>query len=98
MVKYLKSKKGIATIFVFLIILLVIIGVYLFLLIPLPAFTKIRTIVNYFLIVILWFVFQGLIVYGYFRIGKLAVRGFAIYKKGITRVTEKTKNLFEMSR
>jgi len=94
----MKDKRAIAPIFVFIIIVLGLIGVYLFLLIPLPAFTKIRTIVNYFLIVILWFVFQGLVVYGYYRLGKLAVRGFAFYKKGITKVTDKTKNLFEMSR
>lgn len=94
----LKNKKGIATIFVFIIIVLVLIGIYLMLLVPLPAFTKIRTIINYFLILILWFVFQGLIVFGYFRLGKLAVRGFSIYKKGITRITDRTKNLFEVGR
>lgn len=94
----MKNKKAITPIFIFVIILLIMIGVYLFLLIPLPAFTKIRTIVNYFLIIILWFVFQGLIVFGYYKLGKLAVRGFAIYKKGITKITDKTKNLFEVSR
>ncbi len=94
----LKNKKGIATIFVFIIVILVLIGIYLMLLVPLPAFTKIRTIINYFLILILWFVFQGLIVFGYFRLGKLAVRGFFIYKKGIIRITERTKNLFDVGR
>ncbi len=95
---WLKNKKAIAPIFVFLIIICILIGIYLILLIPFPAFTKIRTIVNYFLIILLWFVFQGLVVYGYYRLGKLAIVGFAYYKKGITRITDRTKRLFEISR
>jgi hypothetical protein len=92
----LKDKKAIAPIFIFIFIILGLIGVYLFLLIPLPSFIKIRAIVNYFLLIILWFVFQGLIVYGYFRLGKLAVRGFSIYRGSLRKFTDRIKNMFEV--
>jgi hypothetical protein len=44
----------------------------------------------------LWFVFQGLIIYGYFRLGKLAVWGFGYYKRGVTKITDRTKRIFDM--
>lgn len=98
MLKSLKSNRGIAPFFIFVIIILVMIGIYLLLLIPIPSFTKIRAVVNYFFVIVLWFLFQGLIIYGYYKLTKLAIRGFGYYKKGITKITDKTKNLFEVSR
>ena len=89
------NKKGIAVIFIFLFILLAIMGIYLLLFIPIPAFTKIRTIINYFLIVILWFVLQSLFLYGYFRLGKLAVGGFNIYKTKVSKLAFDTKKFFD---
>lgn len=93
----LKNNKGIAPIFIFLIIGLILIAVYLFLLIPIPAFTKIRGIINFVIIVFLWFLVQGLIIYGYFRLGKLAMVGYGYYRRGIYRIVRKTKSLFDSS-
>lgn len=91
-----KNKKGIATIFVFLIIFAVIIGIYLFLLLPIPSFAKVRAIINYFLIIVVWFVFQGLIIFGYFKLGELSFKGYKILKKKFRNIGEGTKNLFNV--
>jgi hypothetical protein len=89
-----QNRKGIAPIFIFLIIFAVFIAIYLFLLLPIPSFQKIRAIVNLFIMIGVWFVFQGLIIYGYFQVGKLSKRGFNLYKNAMFKITTKTKRLF----
>lgn len=91
-----KNKRGIATIFIFLIMFAVIIGIYLLLLLPIPSFAKVRAIVNYFLILAVWFVFQGLVVFGYFKLGKLSVRGYNLFKTKFRNIGDRTKNLFDI--
>ncbi len=88
------NKKGIAVIFVFGFIILALIGIYLLLFLPIPAFTKVRTIINYFLIIILWLVLQALFLYGYFRIGLLAFKGFNLYKTKVGILAFKTQQFF----
>lgn len=88
-----KNKKGIAPIFVFGIIILALIGIYLLLFIPLPAFTKIRTIINYFLILILWILLQGLLVYTYYRLGILVIKGLKVYRTRIVDWSLKVKDI-----
>ncbi len=92
------NKRGIAVIFIFMIIFLVIIGIYLvmFLAPPLlfPKITKVRTIITYFLVIILWLVLQALVIYTYFRIGLLAVKGFNLYKTKVGVLAFKTQQFF----
>ena len=88
------NKKGIAVIFVFLFVILGLIAIYLLLFLPIPAFTKVRTIINYFLIVILWFVIQALFIYTYFRLGLLAFKGFNLYKTKVGILAFKTQQFF----
>lgn len=72
----MKGKKGIAPLLIILIVILVLIIIYVFLFIPIPAFTKIRTIINYFLILIFWIVLQVGLIYGYYKVGSYISRGF----------------------
>jgi uncharacterized membrane protein YkvI len=65
----LKDKRGVAPLFFVLGVILVLVIIYILLFLPFPAFTKIRTIVNYFLIIILWIVLQVGIIYGYIKVG-----------------------------
>jgi len=95
MIKKINNKKAIAPVFIFLILFAVIIGVYLLLYIPIPAFTKVRTIINFFLILIFWFLLQGFLIYGYFQLGKLAYKGYNIYQTKVKNLTQKAKNYFE---
>jgi hypothetical protein len=68
----LNSKKAIMPLFLILIILLILIGIYCLLFLPIPAFTKIRMFINYFLILIFWIVLQVGLIYAYYRAGSFA--------------------------
>lgn len=65
----MRGKKGIAVLFIILFIILALIVIYCFLFIPIPAFTKVRMIINYFLIIILWFVLQAGLIWCYVKAG-----------------------------
>jgi hypothetical protein len=73
---FLKNKKGIAPLFIILFVIIALIVIYLFLFIPIPAFTRLRTIINYFLIVIFWIILQVGLVYGYVKLGGIAIKSF----------------------
>lgn len=92
----MRNKNGIAPLFVFAIVVAVIVVIYVILYLPFPSFTKIRTIVNYFLIILFWVGLQGLIIYGYYRAGKFVVSGFYRYKNFAMRIAEKTKKIYEV--
>lgn len=71
-----KSKKGVVTpLFIILGVVISLLVIYLLLFIPIPAFTSIRTQVNYFLILIFWVVLQVGLVLGYYKVGTLALKG-----------------------
>ena len=76
----LKSKKAIAPLFIVLMIVLVLIVIYCLLFLPFPAFKKLRVIINFFLIIILWIVIQVGLIYGYYSLGKVATKGLTITK------------------
>jgi hypothetical protein len=59
---------------------LVLLAIYLFLYIPIPAFTGLRTLINYFLILIFWVVFQVGLIFAYFNVGKYAYKGIILLK------------------
>jgi amino acid transporter len=89
----LKNKRAIAPLFLIVIIILILIGVYIFLFLPVPAFKKIRMIINYFLILIFWIVLQVGLIYGYYKLGNLAVRNLGNLKKKILNWNVKIKNM-----
>lgn len=89
----IKNKKAIAPIFIFVIIILALIGIYLLLFIPVPAFAKMRTIINYFLIIILWFIVQGLIIFGYYKLGTLVIKGLKLYQVKIVDWSLRVKDI-----
>lgn len=75
-----QSKKGIAPIFIILIIIFVLLAIYLFLYIPIPAFKSLRTLINYFLILIFWIAFQIGLIFAYYEVGKYIYKGIIILK------------------
>ena len=75
-----RGKRGIAPIAIAGIIFLVLMIVYLFLYLPIPAFTALRQTINYFLILILWFLFQFTIIYGIFKAIQYLVRAYKLYR------------------
>jgi hypothetical protein len=92
MLKLMKNRKAVAPLFVFLIIILILIAVYITLFIPIPAFQKLRMIINYFLIIILWVVLQAGLIYVYFRIGTYSTKGFNTMRGLVTRGTFKMRH------
>jgi amino acid transporter len=85
------NKRG----FVFPVLIFVIIAlifVYILLYLPIPAFAQIKGIIHYLMIVIVWFVLQIGIIYGYYKVGVLAVRGFRIYKNKLQLWTFNVKS------
>ena len=83
------NKRGVAPLFIVLIIALILLAFYLFLFIPIPAFTKVRSIINYFIILILWVLVQVALIYGYYRLGKLVHRGYILFRTKFSSVSLK---------
>lgn len=81
----LKNKRGIAPLFFVLGVILILVIIYILLFLPFPAFTKIRTIINYFLIIILWIIIQVGLIYGYIQVGGFVSGSI---KKVQTKVTD----------
>lgn len=86
----IKNRKGVAGIVIVGIIALVLLAIYILLFLPVPSFTKLRSVVNYVLIILFWIIFQAGIILAYYHLGKLIVRGVRIYrnkfKNAITRI------------
>jgi surface polysaccharide O-acyltransferase-like enzyme len=76
----IKNKKAIAPFAIAGIFLLIVMAVYLVLFLPIPAFTSLRQTINYFLVLILWFVFQFLIIYGAFKAIQYVGLAYRTYK------------------
>jgi len=83
----IKNKRGFAPLFIILGIFLALIVIYLLLFLPFPSFTKVRTIINYFMIIILWIIIQAGLLYTYFKLGSFSVQGFNILKGKLVKVS-----------
>lgn len=88
----MNSKKGIAPIVIVGILMLVCLVIYLVLYLPIPAFTSLRMVINYFLSIIFFILIQVAIVLGYYYAGKYALIGFRIYKTRIQKTFMDVKN------
>lgn len=86
------SRKGVAPIAVIGIALAVILVVYLILFIPIPAFTKLRQSINYYLVVALWIVIQASVVYGVYKVIMYINQGIKIYKNNLLKIDTKIKD------
>jgi hypothetical protein len=71
------NRRGIAPLFIILWVILALVIIYLILFIPIPAFTSLRTQINYFLILIFWVVLQVGIIIGYYKVGTYALKGIS---------------------
>ena len=77
----IKNKRGVvAPLFIVLGFLGVLFIIYLILFLPIPAFTSLRTQVNYFLILAFWVLLQVGIILGYFEIGKYGLKGINLLR------------------
>jgi len=85
MIKTKLNRKGIAPILAVLIILGVLVAIYLFLYIPIPAFTALRYTLNYWGIVIFFFSMQVGIIY-------LVYKGISYFGKGFKDIQKFVKN------
>lgn len=79
------NKRSMAPFLVIIIIVLSMIAIYCLLYIPIPKFKEIRTIINYFLIIILWIILQVGLVYGYVQLGKLTEKGIKNVRNMMTK-------------
>jgi len=91
-IKSYENKRGVAPFVIIVFVILGLLIVYLTLHIPIPSFAKIKSLLNYIMILIVWVVFQVGLVYGYYRLGRLAKKGFKIYKGKLQIWTIKVKN------
>jgi hypothetical protein len=87
-----KNKKGIAPLFIMLGVIFVLVIIYLILLIPLPAFTSIRTQVNYWLILIFWIILQVGIIVGYYEVGRFGLKGIQKIRYGVVNWSLKIRD------
>lgn len=80
------NKKGIAPIVIIVTIASILLGAYILINIsPNFAVQKIKGIVNYLGIVVLFITIQVLFIYGYYKIGVYIKRGYYIYKNKILK-------------
>lgn len=75
-----KNKKAIVPIVAIGVSIAVIIIIYLILYIPIPAFSKLRQSINYYLVLALWILIQIGVVYSIYEIINYVVKGFKLYK------------------
>lgn len=78
--KILKNKRGMVPFFLILMVILTLIIIYCLLFLPVPAFTKLRMIINYFLIIVFWIIIQIALIYGYYKLGTYMFMFFTILK------------------
>ena len=90
MEKMIKSKKGIATLFLLLIIVFVILIVYG--LLYLPFFKLQKETVNYILVVIIWIMIQVGLIYGYIQIGRFSIKYFYKFRNSMNKWSLNIKN------
>lgn len=76
----MRSKKGIAPLIIIGVFLLSLLAIYILLFLPIPSFTKVRMMINYFLVGILFILIQALFIYLYIHLGKLALKGINFLK------------------
>jgi hypothetical protein len=93
----MKNKRGIATIFLLAVVVLILLGIYIVLYLPLPVFSKIRSLLHYIMIIIVWVSLQIGLIYGYYRLAIYTRQGISIYKRKVQIWTFKVKN-FLLSR
>lgn len=89
----MKGKKAIAPLILLLAVIGFLIVVYLVLYLPIPKFAEIRSIINYFSIIIFFFVIQGLLIYGYYKLGSIAYKSFSTFQKKAMDFTHKLSNM-----
>lgn len=85
----MKSKRAIAPLFLILFSAFFLLTIYIGLFIPIPAFTKLRMMINYFLILVVWFILQAGLIYGYYRIGNFVVNGFLQFKSKLLKLSSR---------
>jgi len=88
----MKNKKGIGIISMIILIALGMLVFYAVLYLPIPAFTRLRVTINYFLILISWVLLQVFIIAGYYKLGFYAVKGFNILKFKFARMSIDIRN------
>jgi len=75
-----KNKRGFAVMTAIGFMFLALLGIYIILWFPIPAFASIRAMIHYALAVIFWITLQVALVYGYYRLGVLVAKGLKIYR------------------
>lgn len=89
----IKNNRGVAPVLVVIgVSVLLIIVTYLILLLPIPAFTYIRSQVLYFLVLAIWILIQYAIIYGFWRLYKFITQGVKEYKKQLLQWDSKIQN------
>lgn len=89
------NRKGIAPIIAVLAVVGFFILVYIILLIPIPAFEKIRWTINNVFIVIMFFAVQVLFFYLYFKFSAVLYRGYIVVRAKLENITKVYKNLLK---
>lgn len=81
----MRNKKGIAPIAVVGIVILSIIAIYFILFIlqwlNIPPIKELFATINFYILIVIWILFQFVIVYGAYKIISYVVRGFSHYKQ-----------------
>lgn len=79
------NKRGIAPLFIVLIVGCVLIGIYLLLFLPIPSFTSVRTLINYILILIVFVLLQVGLIFSYYTVIRFIVKIVSNSKRKLNR-------------
>lgn len=88
----MNNKRGLTPILIAGIVVLVLAVLYIILLLPFPTFISIRSVINYFAIIVLWIAIQVGVVYGIYEIIKRITKGYQHYKSKILNWDMKIKH------
>lgn len=84
------NKRGVLPIIAFVFISLL--AIYVVLWLPIPSFASIRSMINYFMVIIFWIAFQIALIYGYYKLGVLIAKGLNLYRSKFHLWTVNVKN------
>lgn len=87
----MRGKQGIAPLLIILFLVLILLVLYLVMYLPIPLFTKIRMIANYFMIIIFWIVLQVGLIFAYYEMGKFASKNFSKVKGLVKNIDFRVK-------
>lgn len=90
------NKKALSPFMLIAFVLMIILGFYFLLFLPIPSLKPIKASVEYFIVIALWIIIQIGFVYFYFKLAGWSISLFKFYKEYVFGLSLKIKNFIKI--